>query len=207
MSDAAKWKLDQVLQAFGVATKKKRTGTFDTDDLVGGECQIRVKGGTYQGNYSAEVGAVLAKSDEEDEDELEEDEEDEELEEDSDDDDEEESDEEEEDSEDDVIYYDMPELAKMTLEALVDVAEDLELKVPKAKAKNRVALSKWIFENQPGEAPDDEEDEEEDEENDGYDELTQEELKAECKDRGLATGGGKAALIKRLREDDEEDPF
>jgi SAP domain len=52
-------------------------------------------------------------------------------------------------------------------------------------------------------------DDSEDEDADDYDEWSVSELRAECKERGLRTAGGKSVLIKRLREDDEteEDPF
>lgn len=54
-------KMDQFLQAFGIASKDKRTGEFNTDDIVNKACKIRVKGGTRADNsYRAEVGAVFA---------------------------------------------------------------------------------------------------------------------------------------------------
>lgn len=97
--ESSQWKLDQFLQAFGLATKKKRKGTFDTDDVKGELCKVRVKADTYNGEYSAKVGAVMALAEDEDADEDEEDEEeeDEEIE----DEDEEDEDEEEEEEEDD----------------------------------------------------------------------------------------------------------
>jgi hypothetical protein len=40
-SEAAVWKLDQFLQAFGLANGKKRKGSFDPEDLVGELCLVR----------------------------------------------------------------------------------------------------------------------------------------------------------------------
>lgn len=269
-SEAAKWKLDQFLLAFGVAEmKKKRKGEFDTDDLIGEKCRIRVRGGEYKKEYSPDVAAVLPPAEDGEEDEDDDPTVDDEL---GGDDDADLGSAEDEDSED-VLYYDMTELASMDLGALNDVANDLDLEVPKAKAKSRVALSKWIFENQPGEPPEEEdgdgdgdgEDEDEegpdlealataadddgdedaietltglaeeaeldpddydtwadlvealsegsggedggDDSDDGYEELSEKELKAELKDRGLATAGKKDALVKRLRQDDATEPF
>jgi SAP domain-containing protein len=216
-SDAAKWKLDQFLQAFGIADKKKRTGELDTDVLVGEACTIRVKGGTYQGEYRGEVGAVLAASDEDDEDDTGDDDDgSSDVLDDTDDlsGDETEDEVESDEGEAEFPYYDMEELAGMQIPGLLQVAEDLEIEPPKAKQKNRVSLSKWIFENQPAEAPEDEEGEtaeepeaDADAEDDGYDELTPAELKQECKDRDLDVKGTKAVLIARLREDDAEESF
>lgn len=55
------WKLDQLLQATGVATGRKRKGVFDPDSLVGQEVMVNVRGGKNQdGEYKGDVGAVLA---------------------------------------------------------------------------------------------------------------------------------------------------
>jgi hypothetical protein len=54
-------KLDQFLQAFGIASKSKRKGEFDTDAIVDQFCKVRVRAGKRQdGSYRAEVGAVFA---------------------------------------------------------------------------------------------------------------------------------------------------
>jgi len=47
VSEAAVWKLDQFLQAFGIATEKKRKGQFNTDTLLGKLCKIQVKSSSY----------------------------------------------------------------------------------------------------------------------------------------------------------------
>jgi hypothetical protein len=216
-SDAAKWKLDQFLQAFGLADKKKRTGTFDTDTIIGDPCVIRVKGGTYNKEYKAEVGAVLAADPDAEDDDANDDTTDETVDDVVDDDDDLTGTDDDEtsvetDETTEFPYYEMEELAGMQIAGLKQVAEDLEIEPPKAKQANRVALSKWIFENQPAEAPEEGEgdadaDAEGETPEDGYDDLEIAELKQECKDRGLAAGGNKAALIARLREDDQEEPF
>lgn len=69
-SEASTWKLDQFLQAFGVATKKKRKGEFDTDNLLGQDVMIRVKNEMYtdpktkEARQTAKVAAVWAPTDE-----------------------------------------------------------------------------------------------------------------------------------------------
>lgn len=63
-SEAAQWRLDQFLQAVGVASKSKRTGTFKTEQYLGHPVRIRVKGETYNNEYRARVGQVMGGSDE-----------------------------------------------------------------------------------------------------------------------------------------------
>lgn len=94
---SVEWKMDQLGQALGLATKKKRKFTLDTEEMIGEYVTVQVKGGEYQGNPTAEVGRVTAPADEDDL----EDEEDEDLEDDEDDEDDEEDDEEDDDPEDD----------------------------------------------------------------------------------------------------------
>lgn len=213
---ASIWKWDQFLQAFGYASKKKRKGTFDTDDVVGERCKIRIKGDSYDGEYRAKIGAVLAIGDDEDEeidddemdddDELEDDEledEDDDIEEgddddlDDDDDDEEildddDDEEEEEDEDDDSDYLTEDDLRAMDKDDLKATAKDFDVSI---KGKKKGAIIEEILEAQA--APGDE----------GYDDWDVEQLKAELKERGLKVGGKKKELIARLEEDDEEDPF
>lgn len=108
-TEASAWKMDQFLQAFGVASSKKRKGTFDTDDIVGSSCKLRVKADSYNGEYRARVGAVIPLledddlvDDDEEYDEPEEDDYDEDEEEELEEDDDEEDEEEEESGYDDM---------------------------------------------------------------------------------------------------------
>lgn len=55
LSEAAAWKLDQFLQAFGVADANKRKGTLDTDLLLGKKAEVRIKSGEYNGAYSPSI--------------------------------------------------------------------------------------------------------------------------------------------------------
>lgn len=57
------------------------------------------------------------------------------------------------------------------------------------------------------EEDDEEEPEEDDEDEEDYSEWSVSDLKAELSERGLKATGPKSALVKRLTEDDEEDPF
>lgn len=67
-NEAVEWKLDQFLQAVGIATGKKRKGSFDTDDIQGETIRVRSKHETYNGEVRAKVAAFLpAAEDEEDE--------------------------------------------------------------------------------------------------------------------------------------------
>lgn len=97
-SEAVAWKLDQFLLACGIATTKKRKGSFDTDDVQGMTIKVRVKHETYNGEVRARIGAFLEGSDEDDE-ESDTDEDDEDL--DDAENDESEDDEDEDDGEDD----------------------------------------------------------------------------------------------------------
>lgn len=87
------WKMDQLGQALGLATKKKRKFTLDTEEIIGERVTVQVRGGEYQGNPTAEVGRVTAPADEDDLDE----EDDEDFEEDDEDDDEDDEDDEDDD--------------------------------------------------------------------------------------------------------------
>lgn len=62
---ASQWKLDQFLQAVGVAGEKnKRKGELDPDKVVGKKIKIRVKADSNQaGEYRGKVGAYLKSGD------------------------------------------------------------------------------------------------------------------------------------------------
>lgn len=213
---ASIWKWDQFLQAFGVASKKKRKGTFDTDDVIGEACKIRVKGDSYGGEYSAKIGAVLALSDEDDdEDDVEDDELDEDLEDDELEDDDLEDDDVEEDEDDDDVDEDEededeghPEvltesyLNGLGLPELKKIAkDDFEIDpLPRAKSK----LVAAILEAQGIDEP-----EEEGEPEDDYDDWDDDDLRSECKDREIKVTAKtpRVTMIKKLREDDAEEPF
>jgi hypothetical protein len=121
LTKAAEWKLDQFLQALGIASSRKRKGVLDLEEIVGERITVKVKQGEYNGNPTAEVDRVsaAADSDDLDEDEDEEDydedlDEDDDLDEDVDDDLEEEEEEDEEqsatDSDDDYESMSLAEL-------------------------------------------------------------------------------------------------
>lgn len=62
--ESALWKLDQFLQVFGIATKNRRKGKFDTNKIVNKPCKVRVRAGKdLDGNYRGEVAAVLPPGD------------------------------------------------------------------------------------------------------------------------------------------------
>jgi chemotaxis protein histidine kinase CheA len=175
-------KLDQFLQSVGVATKKKRKGTFDTDKIVGLEVVVVVRGGkNLGGEYRGEVSNVLtydedawaADADEgEDEDEYDEEEEEveeeeEEVEEEEDDEDEgdeedeeeeeetDEEDEEEEEEEEEEGEYDEMNLTELRKEAK---ERDID---PKGMSKEEIIEALEAEDN--SEEEDDEEEEEEEE--------------------------------------------
>lgn len=87
---------------------------------------------------------------------------------------------------------------------------------PKAKLSSVTPLDRDEEEPEDEEEPDEEEeldeaeeddDEEEDDEEEDYSDWSVSDLKAELSERGLKATGPKSALVKRLTEDDEEDPF
>jgi hypothetical protein len=54
-------KTDQFLQAAGLASVRKRKGTFDTDDIEGAIIGINVRAGkNLDGDYRGEIGSVFA---------------------------------------------------------------------------------------------------------------------------------------------------
>lgn len=163
-SDAAAWKLASFLEAFGVATKKKRKGTLDTDQIVGKECKVRVRAGKNQdGEYRGEIAGTfpLPEDDEEEEDELPEDEEAEE-----DDDDVEESDDDDDDDDDDVDEEEDEEEEDDYNEwSLAELKEECEERGLSSKGK-KGALIKRLEEDDEAEDDGDEEDDEDDDDDD-----------------------------------------
>lgn len=193
MTEASEWKLDQFLQAMGVASKRKRKGTFDTDKLVGKTVPIKVDADTYQGEYRARLGAYLLELEEDDdiededlddEEELDDDDledDDDDLDDDDEDDDDEDEDEEddeddEEDDDEDSEDYDEDTLMAMSKEDLAEVADEFEVDFPSRLTKaGRAKVVAAILEAI-GEDEEDEEDEDEDE--DEPEQFTLRQLKA-----------------------------
>jgi hypothetical protein len=211
-SEAAAWKLDQFLQAFGQASKKKRKGTLDTDALAGMPCRLRIRGETYEGEYRAKVGGVMAGSDEDLDLAAEQEEVDEEEIEEEPDEVEEEEEVEEEVDEDEAISYSEEELAEFkSVKDLAAICKDLELKPPKEVQKNAAKLRAWIFENQPNPPEGEEPEEEGGEDEEDYSSWDLKALKQEIEDRGLectpAELKSPAKLRAKLVEDDNDDPF
>ena len=96
-------------------------------------------------------------------------------------------------------------LSQLDREDLEAYIEQEELEVEPEECEEDDDLRKAIAEELEIEAPEDEGGEEQD-----YSDMSVADLKATCSERGLATKGGKKALIKRLEEDDgssESDPF
>ncbi len=190
---------------------KKEAGSFDTDKVEGAPVQLRIKAGSYEGEYKPEIGKVLppkadADDDEDDDDEDDDDEadvtdleEDDEDEEEADDEDEDEEDEEDDElpSEDDINAMAIKELKALAKEHDVDVKEGSK------SPGYRKALIEALHS---GEEDDEEEDDDDDEEED-YSDWSIDDLKKEVKHRRLKiTGkGSKKALIKALEADDEDD--
>lgn len=154
LTEASQWKLDQFLQAIGLASKSKRRGVLDTEEVIGNKAVIRVKAGTYNGDYSPEIAMWMAASDDDDLEEAEDDQEGEDGDYDSD------------DEDDDLDDGD-------------DAAGD----------------------------DDDEDSSEDSDEEDDYEDMSVVALRAELIEREMNSKGAKPALIKRLRDDDEAQPF
>ena len=193
-------RLKEFLLAFGLRPK----GTLDTDKLVGKSVQLRLKADTDQdGDYRPRIAKVMALP-EADEAEAEEEPEEPEAEAEGDDDD-----------------LDLDSMDRTELKALIK-DEGLDVRVLKKMTDDDIRtaiLEAWPEDEDEEEADEEEDDEAEDEaeeepeaeadedEDDGYDSMSVAELKAELKERELATNGAKKVLIGRLRKDDGEEPF
>lgn len=225
--EPSQWKMDQFLQAVGVASDSKRKGQFKTEEIIGMPVRVRVKADTVDGEYRPKTGAWIAGEDED----LTNPEfgtgegESEEL----------------PDGEDaaapaasggDTSEYltraqlqeaidneDVPQLEEWANafdidhanietweEAITQILEaqgvgDFGGEEPPAPAKapgtTKKAGAKPAAAAPAAATP----------EEDSYDDLDINALKAECKERGLPFVGVKAKLIERLRENDAEEPF
>lgn len=174
------WKVDQWLQAAGIDTEKKSEGEVDTKVFKNLDVQGRVKEDHYKGEYRPKLAGVFQWVDDDELEEFEEEwEEDVEAEEESEEESEDEDWEEEEEEEEEPA----PPPRKSTAK-----------KAPASKPKARPKIVDVA------------EEEEEESSEDDYDDLSIEDLKKECKERGLAAGGSRSALVARLRLNDA-DPF
>lgn len=99
--EAAAWKWAEFLDAVWLVKGKKEAGSFDTDKVVGAPVQLRIKAGSYDGEYKPEIGKVLPPKDEDPEDDDEEDEDEPDVDEDDEDDEEEDEDDSSDDDDDD----------------------------------------------------------------------------------------------------------
>lgn len=200
-------KTDQFLQANGVATKRKRKGALETDEIVGVENVVQVRAGKNQdGDYRGEVANVLPydedewearKGDTTDDDADDDDEkyDDADIEVVDEDEDEDEADEAEADDEEDVAYD------EMSIPELRDELKARDLN-PKGQKASLIKRLEDDDESEETAAEPDEGEEDEDEEND-YTSWSLSDLKGELEERDLSVKGTKATLIARLEDDDE----
>lgn len=201
-SEAAVWRLDQLLLAFGITTAtSKRKGSFDVDTLLGKDCKIRVKADSYtpagetEAQYRGKIAAVLPASsdDSEDSEDLT--------------DPDEEPDTTEESGDDDERWVEIRGLEEE------EIDDDVQAEI-RAKAEEYGIdpddYAEWnevvaAVDEAAGEAePEEEEDATEAVD---YSEMEIGELRAELKKRGLVSTGKKVDVIARLEESDSEGPF
>lgn len=190
--ESSAWLYAQLLEALGIATKKKRKGEWDPSKVKGNLILIRVKAGTAEDGktYRPEIGAFLPlpddleSDDDEDEDELEddeeEDEEDDDEEDESDEDDEEdddEEDEEEDDEDDDYNEWSLPDLRKEAVKRKL-------LKKAEAQKKKTATLVR-LLEQDDAENDEDEDEEEVDEDEENEDEEDDDEDEADEEEEDL----------------------
>ena len=183
----ALFKLKSVLIALGMDIPNK---AFDLDlkDLIGLTCEAEIGHETYEGKKRARILEYIDPNDDED--------------------DEDEGDSNEEDEDDTDLEST---LMEMDLDDLKDLAKELEIpsssvkKAKKVKALVELIMSEAYEDDILEALGDDDDDDDEDEEKD-YSEMSLDELKAECKDRGLKVKKGmdKEDLIEMLEEDDED---
>lgn len=219
LTEAASWKLDQVLQAVGIASKTKgRKGTLDTDKLLGKLVKVTLANESFErddGTEGTSVRVSLVLANDNDDEDLDGD--DEGLEGD-DPEPEEEPEEETETSEGDADLYSEEDLEECEVDDLLELFEeegyDVPDDLPKIKSKKKAALIEAFLEAQSGggepEDPEGDDGDDSDDGDDGYDEMSLADLRKECSSRDLNSRGAKPALVARLRENDaenEEEPF
>lgn len=212
LDENQEWKYRMLLEALALVKDGKETGEFDTTKVVGTRVLIRVKHQTdAEYGTRAKVGAALPhpdgpgkgkkaakSSDLKPKDEPEPDEE--------------KQDEPESDDDDELTYEDLASYDRDDLEAVIE-ENDLTDEISFNKRTKDDALREKIAEALELEPEDeDEESSDDDEDEQDYSEMDLKALKAEASERGLATGGTKKSLIKRLEKDDAEadgggDPF
>jgi hypothetical protein len=209
-SEASEYRMAQFLEAIGVATPKKRSGSWDTEKKVGTVVKVRVKADVdLNDNYRAKIAGVFAFEGGGDEEELDDEEYDEEDE------------EEEEVEEEEVEEYDEEAEEDYSDWSVGDLKEELEERGLSTSGRKNTLVKRLEDDNaaaeeEEEEEPEEEEDEElEDEESDEEDEEDEEEeeesytewsvaeLRDEAGERDLSTSGSKKALIARLEEDNE----
>lgn len=184
----ALFKLKSVLIALGMDIPNK---AFDLDlkDLIGLTCEAEVGHEVYEGKKRARILEYIDPSDS-----------------DSDEDDSEDEDDDDTDVESTLMEMDLDDLKDLAKE--LDISSSSIKKAKKVKAMVELIMSE-ADEDDILEALGDEEDEDDEDEEDGekdYSEMSLDELKAECKDRGLKVKKGmdKDYLIEMLEEDDED---
>lgn len=208
-NEYTKRRLDQFLQAFGVATKTKRAGEFDTDKIVNKLCKVRVRGEQYtpeggDPQYQARVAAVFKWDTDASDD--------------GDDSAEDLGGDGEEDAGSDETtseggWSSFSELGEAADNDDND-AQELLTTLAEENDENPDDYGTWAelatyLEDELGlELPEGGGEESGgDEEAPDYDSMDVKELRAKCKENGLEVKGKKEDLIARLREFDGEDPF
>lgn len=188
----ALFKLKSVLIALGMEIPNK---AFDLDlkDLIGLTCEAEVGHEVYEGKKKARILEYIDPSDS-----------------DSDEDDSEDEDGDDDDDDTDVEST----LMEMDLDDLKDLAKELDISASSIKKAKKVKAMVELIMSEADEDDilealgdeDKEDDEDEDDEEKDYSEMSLDELKAECKDRGLKVKKGmdRDDLIEMLEEDDED---
>lgn len=192
----------RAIRGFTDALGLPAKGALDTDKVVGKKAQLKLKSDTDQdGEYQPRIGKVLPLSDQsEEEPEQEEPEAEPEP--------------EEEGEAIDLGPMDRNELKKFIKEQELGSLADLGI----TKATSDEEIRGIIVEAMGGggEEPEPEAEPEPEPEpeaesgaspEDGYDDMSVPDLRKELKERELETKGAKAVLVKRLREDDNGEPF
>lgn len=184
LGESSAWKLDQYIQAaLSIDTSKKSKGSIDIADFLNADVMGRVKHDTYEGEYRPKLAAVLPYQSDEDEEDDDDSEDDDEVEdEEDDDDDSEDDDDSDDDSDDDDDSEDEDDDDDDDDEeepAPVPVAKKAK-PAPEPPAKKAKKLK--------------------------YEDMEIEDLRDECKKRGISSKGTPAAVIARLRSSDD-DPF